>query len=135
MAVGFSGTNYLNKALDVLGNGASAGTTFTALAGSYIKLHTGDPGSAGANNAAVGSTTRVAQGFAAASGGSKAGNGTAPVWTNGGTSETISHVSLWDASTAGNFILSGALSASKAWASTDTLTLTSITVAFTPVAA
>lgn len=135
MTVGFSAVNLANKWLDVLGNGASAGTTFTALAGSYIKLHTGDPGSAGATAAAAGSTTRVAQGFAAASAGSKAGNGTAPVWTNGGTSETISHISLWDASTAGNFILSGALSASKAWASTDTLTLTSITVALTPIAA
>lgn len=135
MTIGFSGTNFLNAALNTLGNGASAGTTFTAFAGSYIKLHTGDPGAAGAGNAAVGSTTRVAQGFAAASGGSKAGNGTAPVWTNGGTGETISHISLWDASTAGNFILSGALGASQAWASTNTLTLTAITVSFTPVAA
>jgi hypothetical protein len=135
VTVGFA-SSYLNSCLDVIGNGSSsAGTTFTGLAGSYIKLHTGDPGSAGANNAAAGSTTRVAQGFAAASAGSKAGNGTAPVWTNGGTSETISHISLWTASSAGTFVLSGALSASKAWASTDTLTLTSITIAFTPVAA
>jgi hypothetical protein len=135
MTVGFSAANLANKWLDVLGSGASAGTTFTALAGSYIKLHTADPGSAGATAAAAGSTTRVAQAFAAASGGSKAGNGTAPVWTNGGTSETISHISLWDASTAGNFILSGALSASQAWVSTNTLTLTGITIALTPIAA
>src|SRR3982751_5850755 len=107
MTVGFSATNYLNKALDTLGNGASAGTTFTALAGSYLKLHTADPGAAGATAAAAGSTTRVAVTFAAASAGSKAMNGTAPVWTNGGTSETVSHISLWDASSAGNFILSG----------------------------
>jgi hypothetical protein len=133
--VGFSGANLANKWLDVLGSGASAGTTFTALAGSYIKLHTGDPGSAGASNAAAGSTTRVAQPFAAASAGSKAGNGTNPSWTNGGTSETLTHISLWDASTAGNFILSGALSSSQAWASTNTFTLTSITIALTPIAA
>lgn len=135
MATGFSAANLANKWLDVLGSGASAGTTFTGLAGSYIKLHTADPGSAGATAAAAGSTTRVAQPFAAASGGSKAGNGTNPVWTNGGTSETITHISLWDASTAGNFILSGALSASQAWVSTNTLTLTGITIALTPIAA
>jgi hypothetical protein len=135
VTVGFSTTNYANKILDVLGNGASAGTTFTALAGSYVKLHTADPGSAGATAAAAGSTTRVAQAFAAAASGSKAGNGTAPVWTNGGTSETITHISLWDASSAGNFILSGALAASQAWVSTNTLTLTAITVSFTPLAA
>jgi|SRR5690349_950175 len=135
MTVGFSAANLANKWLDVLGSGGSAGTTFTALAGSYIKLHTADPGSAGATAAAAGSTTRVAATFAAASAGSKAMNGTNPSWTNGGTSETLSHISLWDASSAGNFILSGALSSSQAWASGNTFTLTSLTVALTPIAA
>jgi hypothetical protein len=135
MTVGFSAANLANKWLDVLGSGASAGTTFTALAASYIKLHTGDPGSAGASAAAAGSTTRVAQAFAAASGGSKSGNGTNPSWTNVSTSETISHISLWDHISAGNFILSGTLAASKAWADTDTLTLTSLTISLTPIAA
>lgn len=135
MALGLSATNLADKWLNVLGNGASAGTTFTALAGTYIKLHISDPGSAGANGPSVGSTTRVAQGFAAASGGSKAGSGTAPVWTNGGTSETLSHISAWDASTAGNFVFSAALTATQAWASGNTFTLTSITVALTPIAA
>jgi hypothetical protein len=135
VTVGLSATNLANKWLDVLGNGASAGTTFTALAGTYIKLHTGDPGAAGATAAAAGSTTRVAQGFSAAAAGSKSGTGTAPVWTNGGTSETLSHISAWDASTAGNFIFSAALTASQAWASGNTFTLTSLTVSLTPIAA
>lgn len=134
MTVGYSAA-FLNSALGTIGSGASAGTTFTADAGCYAKLHTGDPGASGASNAAAGSTTRVPISFAAASGGSRSMTGTAPVWTNGGTSETVSHISLWDASSAGNFRLSGALSASQAWVSTNTLTLTACTLSFTPVAA
>jgi hypothetical protein len=75
------------------------------------KIHTGDPG---------------------ASGTSKLMNGTDPVWTNGGTSETLTHVSVYKA---GTFKASIALTASKAWASTDTFTLTDLSVALTPIAA
>lgn len=134
MTVGFASST-ANSWLGVLGNGASAGTTYTALAGNYGQLHTADPGAAGTTSISVGSTTRVAVGLAAASAGARALTGTAPVWTNGGTSETISHISLWSASTAGTFVLSGALTASKAWASTDTLTLSSLSISITPIAA
>jgi hypothetical protein len=130
MAVGLSAVNLANAWLNVL-----SGTTFTAPANVYAKLHTADPGSAGATAAAAGSTTRVVIPWAAASAGSKAMSGTNPSWTNGGTSETISHISVWDASTAGNFLYSFALTASKAWASGDTLTLTSHSFALTPIAA
>lgn len=132
MTAGFSAANVANKWLDVIRTG---GSSFTAITTAYVKLHTGDPGAAAASNAAVGSTTRVAVTHASPSAGSMAENGTAPVWTNGGTSETITHISVWDASTSGNFLYSGALSASKAWASGDTLTLTTLTVALTPIAA
>ena len=134
MARGFA-AGTANSWLGVLGNGASAGTTYTGIAGNYGQLHTGDPGAAGTANVSVGSTTRPAVGLAAASGGSRALTGTNPSWTNGGTSETISDLTLWSASTSGTFVLSGALTASKAWASTDTLTLTSLTIALTPIAA
>ena len=130
MTVGLAGTNLANKWLDML-----AGTAFTAPAGAFIKLHTGDPGAAGANNAAVGSATRVTITYAAASAGSKSMNGTLPVWTNGGTSETLTHISAWDAVSAGNFLFSAALTASQAWVSTNTFTLTSLTISFTPIAA
>ena len=130
MTVGLSATNYANKALDVL-----SGTSFTAPAGAYFALHTGDPGSAGSTSPSLGDTTRKSVTFAAASGGSKSMNGTNPVWTNGGTSETLSHVSLWSASTAGSFLLSGALTSAKAWASGDTFTLTSFTISLSPIAA
>ena len=130
MAVGLSATNLAAVWLNVLRN-----TAATAIANTYVKLHTADPGAAGATAAAAGSTTRVVITYAAPSSGSMAMNGTNPSWTNGGTSETISHISVWDASTAGNFLYSAALSASQAWASGNTFTLTSLSIALTPIAA
>lgn len=101
----------------------------------WHKLHTGDPGAAGTSNAAAGDTSRKQSTMASASGGSKAQTGTAPVWTNSGTSETLSHLSQWTASTAGTFKSSQALTASQAWADTNTFTLTSWSVSITPIAA
>lgn len=124
MAVGFA-SGVVNGWLD--------GTFATASC--YIKLHTADPGAAGATAAAAGDTTRKQATMAAASAGSKAMTGTAGPWTNGGTSETLTHISLWSASTAGTFNGSAALSASQAWANTNTFTLTALTISITPVAA
>jgi hypothetical protein len=114
-------------------NGWLDGTYATATA--WVKLHTADPGASGATAAAAGDTSRKQATMASASGGSKAMTGTAGPWTNGGTSETLSHISLWTASTAGTFQGSAALSASQAWVSTNTFTLTSLTIAITPIAA
>jgi hypothetical protein len=61
--------------------------------------------------------------------------GTAPLWTNGGTSETLSHISFWDAASAGNFLGSAALAATQAWASTNQFTLTAQGWSITPIAA
>lgn len=134
MTVGLSAANTANAFLNVLrGNGA--GTTFTAPAVQAVKLYVGDPGASGASNAAAGDTTRKAIGFAAASGGSMTMSTTAPVWTNGGTSETLSHIAVFDSTTAGSFQYSGALTSSQAWASGNTFTLTSLTVSLTPIAA
>lgn len=132
MTVGVSTTNVANGWLNAI---RASGSTFTVVAGTFVKLHTADPGSAGATAAAAGSTTRVAVTQSAASGGAIAQSGTAPVWTNGGTSETITHISVWDASSAGNFLYSVALTASQAWVSTNTFTLTSLGVSIAPLAA
>ena len=116
-------SDYLElKYLDMVG-----GTAFTAPAACYVKLHIGDPGEAGTANAA-GETTRKVITFAAASAGSKAANGTLPSWTSVSTTETYSHVSLWDASTAGNCLWSGALSSSVAVTAGDTFTLSALKV-------
>jgi hypothetical protein len=124
--------NTANAWLDCIRSG---GSTRTVVAGTFVKLHTADPGSAGATAAAAGSTTRVAVTQAAASSGAIAQNGTAPVWTNGGTTETITHISVWDASSAGNFLYSAVLTASQAWVSGNTFTLNSLGVSITPLAA
>lgn len=131
MAVGLSISNLANKILDHL----RGGTAWTQPAGIFFKLHTADPGASGATAAAAGSTTRVAAAYGAAASGSMSQTGTAPSWTNGGTSETLTHISVWDASSAGNFLYSFALSSSQAWASTNTFTLTSYSFALTPLAA
>jgi len=130
VTVGLAATTLANKWLDML-----SATAFTAPAGAFIKLHTADPGVAGATAAAAGDATRKAITYAAASAGSKAMNGTLPVWTNVTTTETISHISSWDASSAGNFLFSAALTASQAWVNTNTFTLNTLTVSLTPLAA
>jgi hypothetical protein len=117
MTVGLHTANLANKWLDLL-----RGTAFTAPAGTYVKLHTADPGAAG-TTAASAVTTRSQATFAAAASGAIALTGTNPSWTMTGT-ETITHISVWDASTAGNFLWSAALSVSKSVQSGDTLTLT-----------
>ena len=133
MATGLSAVNLANKWLDVIrGTGA---VTFTGITTMFAKLHIGDPGASGAPAAAVGDATRKAINMTAASGGSHSLTGTAPVWTNAGTSETLSHISTWDASSAGNFIYSAALTATQAWANGNTFTLTALSVTLTPIAA
>ena len=129
MTVGLSAVNTADKLLNTIGR---TGTTFTA--GSlYVKLHTADPGSAG-TTAASAVTTRYACTFSASSAGSMALTSMGGTWSMTAT-ETISHISLWNASTAGDFLWSVALTASKSVVSGDTLSLTSLTLAFTPIAA
>lgn len=130
MTLGISSANIATLWLNLL-----RATNATAPVASYVKLHVGDPGAAGANNAAAGSTTRVVVTYAAPSGNAIAMNGTAPSWTNGGTSETLSHLSIWDAVTAGNFDYSCALTSTQAWASGNTFTLTTLSVSLSPIAA
>lgn len=127
MAVGLSATNLANKMLDGVRN-----VSF-AVAGTWVKIHTGDPGN-GTANAAAGSTTRPGVTFAAAANGAIALTGTQPVWTNGGTSETVTHISVWDSATAGNVLWTAQLASSKAWSAGDTLTLTSCGLSLSPLA-
>lgn len=130
MTVGLHAVNLANKWLDML-----AGTAFTAPSSANVKLHTGDPGSAGTSNASA-ETTRKALTWSAASAGSKAITATLPQWaTWSAGSETISHISVWDNISAGNFLFSVALTSSKSITNGDTLNLTSLTFAFTPIAA
>jgi len=129
MTAGASAVNLANKWLSVI-----SGTTFTGVTSAWAKLHTADPGSAGATAAAV-ETTRKQWAFAAPSAGAMAAQATFPSWLWATGPETITHVSVWDASTAGNFLYSYALTASKSPVNGDTLTLNSHSVTLTPIAA
>lgn len=117
-------SNYTEgKVLDhVLGT-----TSWTMPTGVYAQLHTGAPGEDGTSNVSA-ETTRQAATFNAASGGSATLSNT-PTWStwSAGT-ETISHVTLWDASTSGNCLDWGALSASKQVQDGDDFELTGYTV-------
>lgn len=77
----------------------------TVALGTWIKMHTGDPGSAGTSNAAT-ETDRIQATFGAASGGTAV---TAATWTlpSVAATETYTHFSMWTASTAGTFLASG----------------------------
>lgn len=119
MSTGLS-TTYADGVLNV-----RRGTTLTAFT-PHLKLHTADPGAAG-TTAPSAETTRKPLTYAAPSTVSTSRSMTAAAvsWTSWSAgSETISHVSEWDAVTAGNFIESGALAASKAVTNGDTLTVT-----------
>ena len=114
-------SNYLENAL----LNTLRGTSFSA-ASVYLKLHTGDPGEDGTGNAAT-ETTRKVVAFSAASSGSMASSA-AVTWTNVAATETITHWSAWDASTAGNCLWSGALSSPASVAAGDTFQITTLTL-------
>jgi hypothetical protein len=134
MAAGLSATNTANAWLNVL-RGTSA-ATFTAVTTLFVQLHTGDPGASGtANVSSV--TTRPALNFGAASAGSQSAIATLPSWASwaGTNGEVVTHISVWGASSGGTFYYSAALTASKTVNTGDTLNLSSLTVALTPIAA
>jgi hypothetical protein len=87
----------------------------------YVKLHTGDPGSAGTANPAT-ETTRKQPTYSAASGGAITNDG-AVSWTSYPAAETISWVSFWSASSGGTFLGKKALTANRTPGIGDTVTL------------
>lgn len=110
MAVGFS-TAAANTHLD------NQGTTYP-----WVKLHVGDPGAAGASNAAT-ETTRKQATWASASAASKATSADL-TWTSVSGTEDFTHFSLWTASSAGTFGGSGTITA-NAVVTGDTFTISS----------
>lgn len=113
------------------------GTTgHTFVAQLYLQLHTADPtdtGTVGVSTITGSPSARVAINFGAASGGVATQSGTTS-WTNvAGASlpETISHYSIWDATTAGNCVVTGAMAAAKVVNATDDVDVSGITVTLT----
>lgn len=122
-------TSVANAVLNALRSG---GANLTANAQNYAQIHTGDPGTGG-SNISVGDNTRKAINHNAAAGGSMTLSN-APLWTNGGTSETLKGVSVWDAAAAGNCQYT-ALVPDAPWTAGQQATLTSCTVSLSPLAA
>lgn len=105
MTIGLSA--YLaNELLDAYCN-ASAFSVATP----YIKLYIGDPGAVGTSNAAV-ETTRKLVSFGAAASGAIA-NDAQISWTSVAATEDYTHWGLWDASSGGNFLQSGTITANS----------------------
>ena len=116
MATGIS--SYLaNKWLDAFGNNTSFAVTTV-----YMQLHVGDPGANGTSNTAT-ETTRKSVSFGAASSGALSSDAQVQ-WTNIAGSQDATHYSLWDATSGGNFLGSGTITA-NAYTAGDTLTFAS----------
>ena len=130
MADGLAATTLANKWLNMFG-----GSAFTAPTGTFVQLHTGAPGAAG-TTAVSSTTTRPSVTWGAASAGSVSESNT-PTWSSwaGTNGEVVTDIAVFDASTAGNFLFSAQLSSSVTMNTGDTLQLTTLTVAFTPIAA
>lgn len=101
------------------------------LNGLYIQLHTGTPGPNGTDNVSA-TTARQALTFASAASGSKAISA-APQWDPWAVSdETLSHISLWTASSGGTFKHSVAVSTSRAVTTGNVVKLNTLAVTQSP---
>ena len=114
MAIGISSYS-ANALFNAIGNNTSFAVTTC-----YVQLHVGDPGASGTANTAT-ETTRKSVSFGAASGGAIS-NDVAIEWTSISGSQDATHFSLWDASTSGNFLGSGTVTANS-YTAGDTFTI------------
>jgi hypothetical protein len=106
----------------------SLGTaSFTAPSTVYVGLHTGSPGDAndGANEVSGGSYARQSASFSASSSGSASTSATITFPAATASWGTISHISIYDASSAGNLLFHGAVTTSKSIESGDTFQISS----------
>lgn len=117
-------------------NALCKATNYTAPTAFWVKLHLADPGVAGATSPAL-NATRVQATFGTVASGGSITTTTDLNWTSVPNAETYSHVSFWDASTAGTFLGSDDLATPRTVAVGDNFTIPigSLTVAITPVAA
>ncbi len=127
MAVGTSQT-LNNKWLNTI---KSTGTSYNVAGSIYVQLHTANPGAAGTTSVSS-VTTRPSITFTTATTG-VLNSSSSPSWTSwaGTNGEVVTHISIWDASSAGNFLWSAALSSSKTINTGDTFTLSSCSLTIT----
>lgn len=91
-------------------------TAPTAYEKVWVKLHKGNPGTAGTEEAATETTRKSTK----LTGTTTLKSESALEWTAVSTSETYKWVSLWSAESAGTFLWSGSLEAEKAVSAGDT---------------
>tara|TARA_R100000388_G_scaffold31784_1_gene24893 strand:+ start:394 stop:780 length:387 start_codon:yes stop_codon:yes gene_type:complete len=122
-------SNYLE--LKVLDHFLGTAST-SAPSAVYLALFTSDPTDAGSGTEVSGNGySRQAITFAAASSGSAASNSAEEFTASGGNFGTITHFGIFDASTSGNLLYHGALTASKTIADGDTLRFASGNITIT----
>jgi hypothetical protein len=122
-------SNYLE---DQIIGWAFNGATFATLptAGTvWVSLHTADPADTGANEVTGGNYARIsvaAAGWTKTTGGTASATNTAEIvypatgtvtWS--ASSPGVTHVGIWNASSAGNFLFGGALTTARVVASGD----------------
>jgi hypothetical protein len=102
----------------------------------FIKLHTADPGAAGAT-AAFGDATRQTATFAAAAADGTITTSADVNWTNVSAAGTVTHVSFWSASTAGTFLGSDDLATPRVLSIGDNFTILAgdVDLSLAPIAA
>ncbi len=104
---------YTSARVDAALDGANSGIT-------HAQLHTADPGAAG-TTAVAANSSRVAIALPASSGNASSDTVTFTITAGG---ETYTHVTLWDAASAGNFYGSGTLSPQESFSGSGTLDVT-----------
>ena len=109
---------------------------WTQPAGFFLKLHTADPGAAGAT-AAFGDATRQSVTFSAAASDGTITNSADVNWTNVSAAGTVTHVSFWSAVSAGVFLGSDDLATPRTLAIGDNFTILTgdVDLSLAPVAA
>lgn len=112
------GDTFGNSIINVMRNTAS-----TAISAIWASLHSTSPGSNGINQVTGGSYTRKALTLNAPA--SKTTTNTSGISFTGMPAVTVTHAGIWKSSAstaASNFLIGGALTASKTLSSGDTLT-------------
>ena len=117
-------------------NALCRNVAWTQPPGFFIKLHTADPGAAGAT-AAFGDATRQSATFAAAASDGTITTSADTNWTNVSAAGTVTHCSFWSASTGGTFLGSDDLATPRTLAIGDNFTILAgdVDLSLAPIAA
>ena len=118
-------SNYLENKI----NDAVCANTSLAVAAVYVQLHIGDPGEDCTANPAANTTRKVVT-FGASSAGTSVSTSLVE-WVSVAATEVYSFASIWDALTAGNALMYGALSVPTSVTAGDTFDFAIGDISFT----